>query len=173
MIQEQTKMENLSLSGDLALSLSSSLHLKRPPSSLHRSTPASPPTRVTFALLFACRRTFMRLPRTRRHLFCPLCEGGQGSTFRLSSPTWRATKSFLRPWLQNLQHAACCVLVCFCCCFELKKHNIEAFWDDKTGFYFLFSVCSDSTPPVLPIVTDAAPVSLEPWVQTSIWAGFL
>lgn len=84
-IQGWTRMENRNLSADLAQSLSSSLRTDHPPSSLHPSTPASPPTRATCAHLSACRTTPSPCPRTRLHPSCLRCARARGST---SPPSW-------------------------------------------------------------------------------------
>lgn len=111
MIRGWKRMENPNLSADLAPSLSSSPHTSQPPSSLHPSTPPSPPTRATCAPQYVCLITPPLCRRTHPHPFCPLCARAQVSTSPPSWPTLRATKACplrLRP---NLRHAVCCAPV--------------------------------------------------------------
>lgn len=170
-IQGWTRMENPNLSADLVPSPSSSLHTNHPPSSLHPSTPASLPTRATCALRSACRTTPSPCPRTRLHPFCLPCARAQDSTSPPSWPTLQATKSCRHRLRPNLRHAACCAPVSLLELLLLQKWSktnstYEVFSVSKKDLSFAFSASSEITPPVLPLISDATPVSLEPYVQS-------
>lgn len=143
-IQGWTRMENPNLSADLAQSLSSSLHTNPPPSSLHPSTPASLPTRVTCALQSACRTIPSPCPRTRPRPSCLPCARAQVSTSPPSWPTLQATKSCHRRLHPSLRHAVCCAPVSVSCCFY--RNSLEQFLlmrcsqiMSKKDFFCIFS----------------------------------
>lgn len=96
LIQGWTRMENPNSSAGLGPSLSLSPRTNHPRSSLHPSTPPSPPTRATCALQYACLNTPPPCPHTRLHLFCLPCVRAQDFT---APPFWStslATKACRR-----------------------------------------------------------------------------